>query len=75
MSFSVKNYLHHTCSKTQSSAKQQNPEEKLTRQIVIIYATLNRSSLLMGILSKSYNRSTSIHYTPICIEISGKIYL
>ena len=38
--------------KIQSSAKQQNSEEKL-RQVIVFNAILNHSSLLMNILSKS----------------------
>ena len=42
MSFTGKNQLRHTCSKIQSSAKQQNPEEKLTRQAIMPGCTMHR---------------------------------
>ena len=47
MKFTGKDRLHHTCSKIPVSAKQQNAEEKLTRQVIL--CSLNHSSLLMNI--------------------------
>ena len=51
-----------------------NPEERLTRQAgcYFVHATLNHSSLLINTLSKSYNLSNSIHYTPLCVETNTK---
>ena len=49
--YTGKDRLHHACSKIRSSAKQQNPEERLTRPVVILF--MQHSPLLMNLLSKS----------------------